>query len=236
MERINPPDRGPIVAIAAHPDDIDSWCAGTIARAIDAGSEARLLLVTSGDRGSNDPAADRRVVAMEREREARESARRLGLTEVAFLQYPDGELEETVALRRDIVAWLRRWRPWAVFTLDPENAYPPYLSHRDHRVVGRAVLDCVYPLARDPLAFPEQALAGLAPHTVREVWLGASTAATVVVDISATFERKIAARLAHVSQTPDPARLPQDWRTRAATIGAAAGVGLGEAFTVLRLD
>ena len=235
MKQIDPPERGPIVAIAAHPDDIDSWCAGTIARAIDAGSVARLLLVTSGDRGSSDPAADRRLVAMQREQEARESARRLRLTEVAFLHYPDGEVEETAALRREIVGWLRRWQPWAVFTLDPEHAYPPYLSHRDHRIVGRAVLDSVYPLARDPLAFPDQVQAGLAPHIVHEVWLGASTAATAVVDIGATFERKIAARLAHVSQTPDPARLPLDWQARAAAVGAAAGVALGEAFAVLHL-
>ena len=195
-----------------------------------------MLLVTSGDRGSSDSDADPQVVAREREQEARESARRLGLAEVAFLRYPDGEVEETRALRGELVAWIRRWRPDVVFTLDPEHAYPPYLSHRDHRIVGRAVLDSVYPLARDSLAFPEQVQAGLAPHHVRQVWLGASTAATAVVDITASFDRKIAARLAHGSQTLDPARLPNDWRERAARIGAPAGVGLAEAFTVLSLD
>lgn len=236
MRIVDPPAVAGITAIAAHPDDIDSWCAGTIARAIGGGATARLLLVTSGDRGSDDPQADPQTVATEREREALESARRLGLAEVAFLRYPDGEVEETRALRGDLVAWIRRWRPDVIFTLDPEHAYPPYLSHRDHRIVGRAALDAVYPLARDPLAFPEQVRAGLAPHHVRQVWLGASTAATVVVDITASFERKIAARLAHVSQTPNPAQLPEDWRARAARIGAPAGVALAETFTVLTLD
>jgi LmbE family N-acetylglucosaminyl deacetylase len=103
--------------------------------------------------------------------------------------------------------------------------------------VGRAALDAVYPLARDRLAFAERAWAAdLAPHRVGEVWLFASAAADVCVDIAAGFERKLAARLAHASQTADPAALAAGWRARAATIGAPAGLPLGEAFTVLRLD
>ena len=61
----------------------------------------------------------------------------LGIVEVAFLRYADGELEDTRALRRDLVAWIRQWRPEVVFTHDPEHPLPPYFSHRDHRVVGR---------------------------------------------------------------------------------------------------
>lgn len=233
---VAPPGPGSVMAIAAHPDDIESWCAGTLARAIDAGATVRLLLVTSGDKGSADPADTAALVAARREAEAREAGRRLGLAEVAFLRHSDGEVEDTRALRADLVVWVRRWRPEVLFTHDPEHPHPPYLTHRDHRIVGRAALDAVYPLARDRLAFPEHEEIGLAPHAVRAVWLFSSAVADTYVDIAAGFARKIAARLAHASQTTDPARLAADWRERAARIGAPVGLPLAEAFIVLRLD
>lgn len=235
LKVVDPPGKGPIVAIAAHPDDIESWCAGTLARAMDAGAEVRVLLVTSGDKGSSDPDADPRQVAAMREREAAEAARRLGIAEVVFLRELDGEIEDTRALRGEIVAWIRRWKPFAVFTHDPEHPYPPYITHRDHRVVGRVVLDAVYPLARDPLNFPEHREQGLGAHIVNEVWLFSSTAADSYVDISDGFARKIDARLAHESQTSDPDALAEGWAARAREIGAPAGLACAEAFTVVRL-
>lgn len=233
MQIVPPPAAASILVIAAHPDDIESWCAGTLALAIDAGATVRLLLVTSGEHGSSDPQATPTAVARQREDEARVAAAALGLAEIAFLRYGDGEVEDTRALRGALVAAIRRWRPEVLFTHDPEQPWPPYLTHRDHRVVGRAALDAVYPLARDHLAFPEHAAAGLAPHAVGAVWLFASAAANRAVDITAGFERKVAARLAHRSQTPDPVALPESWRMRAAQIGAPAGLALAETFTVL---
>lgn len=231
---VDPPGPGSVVAIAAHPDDIESWCAGTLACAIDRGATVRLLLVTSGDKGTNDPTADPAAVAARREAEALDAATRLGLAEVAFVRRPDGEVEDDRALRSEIVAWIRRWRPAVLFTHDPEHPYPPYLCHRDHRVTGRVALDAVYPLARDPLSFREQVQGGLAPHAVSEVWLFASRVAASFVDIGAGFERKLAARLAHESQTADPVALGEAWRERAAAIGAVAGLPIAEAFTILR--
>jgi LmbE family N-acetylglucosaminyl deacetylase len=233
---VEPPGAVSIMAIATHSDDIESWGAGTLAGALDRGAVVRLLLVTSGDKGSDDPEATPETVAALREAEAHLAAERLGIAEVVFLREPDGEVENNATLRRELVAWIRRWRPTVVFTHDPEHPWPPYLSHRDHRIVGRAALNAVYPLARDRLTFADQVRDGLQPHQVREVWLFASSAAASYVDISAGFERKLAARLAHGSQTADPAALTDGWRTRAATIGAAAGLPLAEAFTVLRLD
>lgn len=238
MEIVEPPGAPgtSVMAIAAHPDDVESWCAGTLARAIDRGAAARLLLVTSGEHGSSDPAMEAEAVAALREREAGEAARRLGIEEVAFLRYPDGDVEDTRALRADIVSWIRRWRPEVLFTHDPQHPYPPYLSHRDHRIVGRVALDAVYPLARDRLAFVEQVRAGLEPHKVREVWLFASSIGDAYVDITDGFERKISARLVHQSQTPEPATLAESWRARAGAIGSPVGLVLAEAFTVLHLD
>jgi LmbE family N-acetylglucosaminyl deacetylase len=231
-----PPVADSILAIAAHPDDVESWCGGTLACAVDAGAVVRLLLVTSGDKGSAEPHLQSSDVARLREGEARLAADQLGIAEVAFLRYPDGEVENTTALRADLVAAIRRWRPAVLFTHDPEHPLPPYLAHRDHRIVGRAALDAVYPLARDRLSFPEHATAGLAPHAVRQVWLFASAIADQSVDIAAGFERKLAARLAHASQTSDPMALRLGWRQRAAAIGVTAGLALAEAFTVIQLD
>jgi len=233
---IDPPSVGVIMAVAAHPDDIESWCAGTLVRAVDAGATVRLLLVTSGDKGSDDPTATTVAVACRREREALEAARLLGVAEVAFLRRPDGEVEDTRALRGELVAAIRRWRPAALFTHDPEHPYPPYTTHRDHRIVGRATLDAAYPLARDRLSFPEHEAASLEPHAVGAVWLFSSDRPTAHVDIGASFERKIAARLAHTSQTPDVEGLRRGWWERAARIGAEAGLPLAEAFVVLPLD
>ena len=236
MTVVEPPSRVPIMVVAAHPDDMESWCAGTLVRAIDSGATVRLLLVTSGEHGTSDPADVPELVATRREAEAQAAAQRLGLAEVAFLHYPDGDVEATRSLRGDLVMWIRRWQPHALFTHDPEHPWPPYLSHRDHRSVGRATLDAIYPLARDPLAFPEHASASLKPHAVREVWLFASEAANFYVDITHGLERKIAARLAHVSQTSEPAALPESWRARASVIGAPAGLACAEAFTIVAID
>jgi LmbE family N-acetylglucosaminyl deacetylase len=226
-----------VLAIAAHPDDIESWCAGTLAQARDMGSTVRLLLVTAGDQGSAEPNDTRAIVAARREAEARDAAAILGIVEVECLHLPDGEVEDTRALRGELVGWIRRWKPDIVFTHDPAHPLAAHLSHRDHRIVGRAALDAVYPLARDRLAFEDvMPICRLAPHAVGEVWLFASAMADTVVDISAGFDRKVRARLAHASQTPDPAALVTGWRARADEIGEMGPVPLGEAFTCLQLD
>ncbi len=233
---IDPPRGGSVMAIAAHPDDIESWCGGTLARAVDTGAQVRLLLVTSGDKGSNTPDTDPAEVAATRENEAREAARVLGLADVAFLRYRDGEVENTHELRGDLVGWIRAWRPEALYTFDPEHPLPPYLRHRDHVATGRATLDAVYPLARDPLAFPEQRAQGLMPHKVGQVWLFASAVADRAVDIGKTLEQKIAARLEHESQTPDREALIASWRKRAFQTGAPFNLTAAETFTVLDID
>ena len=165
-----------------------------------------------------------------------EAARLLDIAEVAFLRYTDGEVENTQPLLRDIVGAIRRWQPEVVFTFDPQHPLPPYISHRDHRTVGRATLDAIFPLARDPLAFPAQLQGGLTTHKVGAVWLFASAVADSYVDISATFARKVAARLAHVSQTADPAALPARFRKRDSDAGAPVGLTLAEAFTIVTIS
>lgn len=224
------------MVIAAHPDDIESWCAGTLAQSVKQGATVRLLLVTSGDQGSNDPRYERETVGPMREKEALEAAKRLGLAEVVFLKYPDGEVEDNTKLRGELVEWIRRWRPQVLFTHDPVHPLPPYLAHRDHRVVGRVALDAVYPFARDRLAFREQLHDGLEPHAVGQVWLFASSQPDTFVNISDGFDLKVWARLAHESQTVDPEALRKGWLERANRIGEEVGLGMSESFTVLTID
>ena len=232
---IEAPSNASIAVIAAHPDDMEFWCAGTVMRAIAQGCDARLLLVTSGDKGSGDPLTDARELAVRREREALDAGEIIGLSDVQFLRHLDGEIDNTLQLRREITTFLRRWQPEFVFTFDPVHPLPVYTSHRDHRTVGRATLDCIFPIARDPLNFPELLAEGIEPHKVAEAWLFASGVANRYVDIAATLDRKTAARIAHASQTSDPAVLPENWRRRAAAIGEPIGLNAAEAFTIVTL-
>jgi len=224
-----------VLAICAHPDDIESWCGGTLALLVERGCEVRLAVCTPGEKGSADRHVTAAQVAETRIREQRAAAARLGISAVRFLDGRDGELEDTQNFRAQIVRLLREFQPEVVFTHDPEHPYPPYIAHRDHRVVGRVVLDAVYPAARDHLFFPEQLAEGLTTHAVSQVWLFASLIATTAIDISTTLERKIVARLDHRSQTGDPDDLRVSWRDRAAAIGAPFGLPAAETFTVVVL-
>lgn len=234
---VDPPAGACIMVVAAHPDDLESGCGGTLARAIDAGATVRILLVTSGDKGSADPNADPRELAQRRERETVDAACILGVdaADVVFLRHSDGEVEASRELCGEIVRWIRTWKPDAIFTFDPDHALPRYVSHKDHRIVGRMTLDAVYPAARDPHNFREQIAEGLDVHKVRQVWLFASEQADRYVDITDGLERKIAARVAHASQTPDPAALRVTWTERSVATGTLVGVGAAEAFTIVEL-
>lgn len=227
---------GHCLVIAAHPDDIESWAGGTVVGLARAGWRVTCVLCTSGDRGTNDPSETPVSVAARREQEQRDACRVMGLEEPVFLRLPDGELEDDRALRGLLVREIRRCRPDLLLTHDAVTPWPPYTCHRDHRVAGRVALDAAYPYARDPLSFPENARdEGLAPHVTPEVWLFCSAAPDHYVDISASLDVKIAARLEHRSQTTNPADIDVSWRRRAAEIGAPASLGAAEAFKRLSL-
>ncbi len=225
-----------LLIIAAHPDDIESWAGGTAAALARDGWRVTYVLITSGDRGTSDPNEAPATVAARREDEQRAACRVTGVEEPIFLRLPDGELEDDRALRALLVREIRRHRPDLLLTPDPVTPWPPYTCHRDHRVTGRVALDAAYPFARDPLSFPEQVRQeGLRPHITPEVWLFCTSAPDHYVDISATLDVEIAARLEHRSQTADPAALAVSWRQRAAETGAPAGLPAAESFKRLLL-
>jgi LmbE family N-acetylglucosaminyl deacetylase len=154
----------------------------------------------------------------------------LGVRHVEFLGYVDGELEDTRDLRRDITREIRRWRPDLIITLNPRRSYTHFAFwHRDHRTTGRVVLDCVYPLARDHLSFPEL-LPAYEPHKVREVYLIQWDQPGLVVDITDTMELKLEAIRCHASQVGDVKAFEARMRERAATIGRERGSSYAEGF------
>jgi LmbE family N-acetylglucosaminyl deacetylase len=193
------------LCIVAHPDDIEFYCAGTVLKLTGRAVAVAFLLATSGDKGTSDPTVAAADLARTREAEQVAAARLLGVEEVEFLRRPDAELVESLDLRAEFVAAIRRARPDLLLTFDPT---PGYRYHPDHRVVGRVALDAAWPTARDRLSFPTLG----APHETAEAWCFAGPDPDLLVDVGDVLERKIAARLEHHSQTPSPVRLRHRWR------------------------
>jgi LmbE family N-acetylglucosaminyl deacetylase len=228
-----------ILAVMAHPDDVDFGCAGSVAGWTDQGIEVVYLMVTDGDAGGFDDGVTREEMAALRREEQRAAAKCVGVTDVRFLGYPDGRVEATLDLRRDIARVIRQVRPDRVLMPSPERNYERiYPSHPDHRAVGAAALDAVYPDARNPYAFPELlADEGLEAWTAREVWLSGGPAVNHYVDITDQFDRKVSALRAHASQTAHMGdELPNMLRGWLSANAKTAGFGegrLAEAFQVV---
>jgi LmbE family N-acetylglucosaminyl deacetylase len=230
---------GRILVIAAHPDDVDFGSAGTIAKWTEAGIEVSYCIVTNGDAGGSDPSVSRTDMAVIRQAEQTAAAKQVGVHDLHFLGYPDGRVEPTLALRRDLTRVIRLLRPDRVVCQSPERNYQRMgVSHPDHRAVGTSALDAVYPDSRNLFAFPELlAEEHLEPWTVREVWIAGSPNPNQYVDITDTFPRKVAALRAHVTQIKDPDGLEEmlrGWLTRAAEQGGLPEGHLAEMYQVLQ--
>jgi LmbE family N-acetylglucosaminyl deacetylase len=226
-----------ILVIAAHPDDVDFSAAGTIALWTDAGIEVIYCIVTDGGAGGHDDSVPRAEVPALRRAE-QTAAKQVGVHDLRFLGYPDGRVEATLGLRQDLARVIRQVRPDRLVCPSPERNYARLgIGHPDHRAVGSAALDAVYPDARNPFAFPELlADEGLEPWTVREVWLPGGPNPDHYVDITTTFPRKIAALRAHVSQTGQMDQLEEFLRGRLAQTAARGGLPegrLAETFQVI---
>lgn len=221
-----------VMVVVAHPDDAEFSSAGTIARFTEAGYEVVIVQVTSGDKGTARRDISSADLAALREKEESEAASRLGVKTVEFLRCGDGELVPDLTLREKIVRQIRKYRPDIVISHDP---FRPYALHPDHRAVGTATVDSVYPTARDPLYFPEHLEAGLEPHKVAELWLYGSESPDKFIDISQTLHRKVHALKAHESQVGTAETLEERMRDRAQEVGRQGGLELAEAFKVIRM-
>lgn len=191
-----PPGGQRILVIVAHPDDPESYCGGTVARLAQQGCAIHYLLVTRGDNGSDDPDMTPERLAGIREQEQRQAAETLGVQTVTFLDYLDGEVEVTLALRRALALVIRQWKPDVLFTFDPWRRYE---MHPDHRAVGMCAFDAIA-AARGRMNFPEQLRDEITAHRVGEIYLFSTDRPNHWVDISSVIDQKLEARHCHLSQ------------------------------------
>ena len=217
------------LVVTAHPDDAEFGAAGTIAKLVREGCAVSYVVVTSGNKGTGDRSMTPERLARIREDEQRNAARTLGVERVHFLGYEDGEVEDTRELRREVSREIRRFRPDLMICQNPNRTYNLGASHRDHRIVGGVALDCVYPLARDHMAFPEL-LPEFEPHKVREVYVMKWESPQLVVDIGDVFDLKLKALACHQSQFADFVAVEARVRERAAELGKPKGYAYAEAF------
>ncbi|HWD95699.1 MAG TPA: PIG-L family deacetylase [Acidimicrobiales bacterium] len=216
------------LVVVAHPDDVDFGTAGTIAYLTNRGVDVAYCLVTSGDAGGDDSTDSREERIAVREAEQTAAAKEVGVTNLTFLHWPDGRVETTMALRREIARVIRTHRPSLVITQSPERNYERiFASHPDHLATGEATLRAVYPDARNPHAFPELIREGFEPHTVTEVWLSGVNP-TMVVDITKTFDQKFDALSKHVSQVGTRKGLKKMMRSWSRATAKNAGMKKGK--------
>jgi len=218
-----------VLVITAHPDDCEFGAGGTVAKLVKEGKDVGLVVVTNGDKGSSDRSMTPPRLAAIRAEEQRNASRTLGVEPVTFLGYPDGEVEDTRALRLDVAREIRRFRPDLVICQNPQRTYNLGASHRDHRVAGGVALDCVYPLSRDHLAFPEL-MPEFEPYQVREVYVMQWQNPHLAVDISDVMDLKIKALACHASQFKDFPAVEKRVRDRGAELGKPHGYAYAETF------
>ena len=230
-----------VLVVTAHPDDVDFGSAGTVAAFTTAGLEVTYCIVTNGDAGGSDRALPRSEMAALRQDEQRAAASVVGVSDVRFLGHPDGRVQATLDLRRDISRVIRQVRPERVITQSPERNWDfIYASHPDHLAAGEAAVCAVYPDARNPFAHPELLEGeGLEPWTVPELWImgpGAGEASSrMAVETTATVDRKVAALMCHKSQMTDPDAIAQRVRAASLAMGATAGLPEGRSAELFRV-
>ncbi len=229
------------MVICAHADDAEFGCSGTAALWTREGWDVYYVICTDCGGGGSDDATDvgpaaRQQVVETRKKEQQASGEVLGLKGVVFLDYPDGQLQPTLELRRDLVRLLRRYRPGRVICQSPDYSWTPALNirryHPDHRAAGRAALDAIYPASQNPWDFPELLMhEGLKPHKISEIYIMGAPVANYAVDISTTMDIKMAALRAHSSQVGDHIdELEQRLRSIDAETGKRHSVAYAEEF------
>jgi LmbE family N-acetylglucosaminyl deacetylase len=186
------------IVVCAHADDMETMMGGSAWLLVLQGVELYELICTCGDLGTHDPGYTRESLAATRAKEAREGGALLGFREVVSLEYHDGELEPSLELRAQIAHYYRRWQADTLFTFDPSWAGQ---IHADHRAAGRAAVDALMP-SRMELYHPEQ-LADSHVGKVSRVYLFSPTTATLHVDVTDVYDKKIEASVAHKSQFPE---------------------------------
>ena len=223
------------MVIVAHPDDPEFFCGGPIASWVRRGMEISYLILTKGDKGSEDPWMTPERLTEARQAEQCQAARLLGVKTVTFFDERDGELQANLPLRQRVVREIRRQRPQVVICHDPAAFYfgSTYVNHPDHRVSGQIALEAIFPAARNRMYHPELLAEGLAPHAVQEIYLTGASQPDRWVDITDVMDLKIQAIRAHASQLADPEAVIERVRQRAQAVDASGRTVYREAFRYL---
>jgi LmbE family N-acetylglucosaminyl deacetylase len=229
-----------VLSIHAHPDDQEFTVGGTLAKWAAAGCEVISVTITSGDAGCNDPEKDgayKPALAEIREAEQTAANQVLGIQTSIFLRYPDGELEPTLALRKELARLIRQHKPDVVVTGDPQGVFygSGYINHPDHRAAAQSALYATFPSAGTRLIFTDLLEAGYEPHNVRRVYIHGSEKPDTRVDIGATMDKKIAALKKHVSQVGEWEEMEKVVREWAAEDGKEHGLDYAESYKVMIL-
>jgi len=233
------PRTGPVLGIFAHPDDAEICAGGVLAKWAASGREVHLLILTNGDRGSQDPDMNRTSLAATRLRETEDAAQVLGLASVRIGSVHDSELENTEAVREEAVRRIREVRAETVLTCDPTTVFfeNRYYNHSDHRVSGFVALDAAYPGSGNPHFFPDQLRDGLEVQDVFDIWLGWTHEPNHAEDITGFLATKVDALAKHASQLEEGIRFFEDFLGKdAVEAGQKIGVEHAEEYRVLDLS
>ncbi|HVP20291.1 MAG TPA: PIG-L deacetylase family protein [Anaerolineaceae bacterium] len=206
-----------ILVVLAHPDDPEFFCGAMIAAWTSQGHRVVYWLLTGGDKGTNDRKVQPDELLKIRACEQKSAARVLGVEEVHFLENPDGFLETTRELRREVTRIIRHERPDIIVTSDPTNFFPnndASINHPDHRAAGQIVIEAYFPAAGNPKYFPELLDQGYEPHSVKEVWFALTHQPNTILDVTQFWPKKIEALHQHASQIGDPGKFDERMRTR----------------------
>ncbi|MEJ6577606.1 MAG: PIG-L family deacetylase [SAR202 cluster bacterium] len=230
-----------VLVVTAHPDDLDFGAAGTIAQWTAKGIEVSYCICTNGDQGGEDPSVPRADMPKIRKREQIEAGKVLGVTNIEFLNHRDGWLTPTIELRKQIVREIRKTKPQRMLIQSPERNWDRlFSSHPDHMAAGEAAIQAVYPDARNAFAFEELLKdEGLEPWRVREVWVMSHNTPDHFIDITETFDKKLAALNAHISQTahnPNLEQMIREFGERNAKLNGLADGAVAEIFKIVSSD
>jgi LmbE family N-acetylglucosaminyl deacetylase len=229
-----------ILVVMAHPEDCDFGAGGSIALWTSLGIHVSYCIITNGDQGGEESGIPLEEMAKVRQKEQRDAGKALGVQDITYLNYRDGWLAPSMELRKDIVKAIRIAKPDRLICQSPERNYERvFASHPDHLAAGETSVQAVYPDARNPFAFTDLKEAGFEPWRVREVWMTGSPNPNHFVDITQTFDKKIAALHAHVSQTAhnkELEKMVREWGERNALANGLKVGRVAEIFQVMNTD
>ena len=225
------PERAMLVI--PHPDDAEGGVGGTVAKWVAEGTEVVFVLCTNGDKGTSDPEMTTEKLGAIREKEQAAAAECLGVKEVIYLRYGDGELDDTAKFRGELVRAIRKHRPDVVFCTDPFRQ--TFYLHRDHRISGQVTLDAVFPYARDFLHYNEHIQEGLETHKVGDILMWGTEHPDTFIDITDTIDNKINALKKHASQVAGSGRdVDRFVKVNALNQGQMANMPYAEGFKRIR--